>query len=43
MEARKSGTPCFLCQSLILSTTILNDIAIYILFSGWIKDGIYTR
>ena len=26
MEARKSGTPCFLCRSLLLSTTVLNDI-----------------
>ena len=26
IEARKSGTPCFLCLSLLLSTTILNDI-----------------
>ena len=25
MEVRKSGTPCFLCRSLLLSTTILND------------------
>ena len=27
----------FLCRSLILSTIILNDIAIYILLCGWIK------
>ena len=25
MEACKSGTPCFLCRSLLLSTTVLND------------------
>ena len=25
VEARKSGTPCFLCQSLLLSTVVLND------------------
>ena len=25
MEARKSGTPCFSCRSLLLSTTVLND------------------
>ena len=25
MEAHKSGTPYFLCQSLLLSTTVLND------------------
>ena len=24
MEARKGGMPCFSCQSLLLSTTILN-------------------
>ena len=26
MEACKSGMPCFSCRSLLLSTTILNDI-----------------
>ena len=26
MEVHKSGTPCFLCRSLLLSTTVLNDI-----------------
>ena len=25
VEVQKSGTPCFLCQSLLLSTTVLND------------------
>ena len=25
MEARESWTPCFLCRSLLLSTTVLND------------------
>ena len=25
MEAHKSRTPCFLCQSLLLSTVVLND------------------
>ena len=28
MEARKNGTPCFLHQSVLLSTIILNDIGI---------------
>ena len=27
MEVCKSGTPCFSCQSLLLSTTVLNDNA----------------
>ena len=26
IEVRKSGTTCFSCQSLLLSTTVLNDI-----------------
>ena len=26
VEVHKSGTPCFLCLSLLLSTTVLNDI-----------------
>ena len=26
MEVCKSGSPCFSCQSLLLSTTVLNDI-----------------
>ena len=26
IEAHKSGTPCFLCRSLLLSTTVLNDV-----------------
>ena len=25
MEARESWMPCFLCQSLLLSTTVLNN------------------
>ena len=25
VEARKSGTPCFSCRSLLLSTIVLND------------------
>ena len=25
METHKSGTPCFLCRSLLLSTTVLNN------------------
>ena len=30
MEVRESWTPCFLCRSLLLSTTVLNDIGITI-------------
>ena len=26
MEVRESWTPCFLCRSLLLSTTVLNDL-----------------
>ena len=37
MEVHKSETPCFLCRSLLLSTTVLNDIC------DWIcKKGSYT-
>ena len=33
MEVCKSGMPCFSCQSLLLSTTVLNDI-----FSGMLIE-----
>ena len=32
VEARISGTPCFLCQSLLLSTIVLNDTEILAMF-----------
>ena len=34
MEARESWTPCFLCRSLLLSTTVLNDILLLISSTG---------
>ena len=34
IEANKSGTPCFLCRSLLLSTIALNDTYIRIRYSS---------
>ena len=35
MEVLKSGTPCFLCQSLLLSTTILNDSLVRLILQSY--------
>ena len=39
MEARKSGTPCFLCRSLLLNTIVLNNTC-YFTCMTFTVDGV---
>ena len=36
IEAHKSGTPCFSCLPLLLSTTVLNDDGILVYISVYV-------